>query len=331
MGQMAYYCATESKHISVINGLERGGSIAKIKQAVQPEMLDQLKKGFHCFMDNLSGDILSYDKDKQEWFSIGNIGLHYSRAEASLQGLTVGGAADTLKKKQTHQSNSSGSLKPVMIMTSDSDIKCELRKNFMSHWLFKGIYHEFIAENVNTWDPHPINITHIETVKKTYQTLADGLRGPQIAEHFNCVVTQFPIKSKHKETVKILQNFIHKCLEMVSNTGKVGSNLQEALDEQRRKKQLKLARISDVPVFKIPIYVEETKSEDSIQEQAPSQQMVRNQISSRIIGNTRERVGPIVNFQTNFKNFVDGDLMDTAEGMYTDVRKNLKPIASSMS
>ena len=31
MGLMSYYCATESKHISVINGLERGGSIAKIK------------------------------------------------------------------------------------------------------------------------------------------------------------------------------------------------------------------------------------------------------------------------------------------------------------
>jgi hypothetical protein len=127
-------------------------------------MLDKLKKGFHCFMDNLSGDILSYDKETQEWYSMGNIGLHDSRAEASLQGLTVGGAADTLKKKKTHQSNSSGSLKPVLIMTSDSDIKCELRKNFMSHWLFKGIYHEFIVENVNTWDPHPINITNIETI-----------------------------------------------------------------------------------------------------------------------------------------------------------------------
>ena len=131
---------------------------------LKPEMLDKLKKGFHCFMDNLSGDILSYDKETQEWYSMGNIGLHDSRAEASLQGLTVGGAADTLKKKKTHQSNSSGSLKPVLIMTSDSDIKCELRKNFMSHWLFKGIYHEFIVENVNTWDPHPINITNIETI-----------------------------------------------------------------------------------------------------------------------------------------------------------------------
>jgi len=56
-------------------------------------------------------------------------------------------------------------------------------------------------------------------------------------------------------------------------------------------------------------------------------------MSSRIIGNTRERVGPIVNFKSNFKDFVEGDLVDSAQGMYTDVRQsnNLKPIVSSMS
>jgi len=35
-------------------------------------------------MDNLSGDIFTYDKEKFEWNPIGNVGLHYSRAEASI-------------------------------------------------------------------------------------------------------------------------------------------------------------------------------------------------------------------------------------------------------
>ena len=128
-----------------------------------------------------------------------------------------------MKKKKVHRSKSG--LEPILIMTSDSDIKIDMRKNFVSHWIFKNVYAEFIAENINTWDPHPINITSNETVKKNYQTLADGERGPQIAEHFNCMCLQFPIKLRHPETVKILQNFIDHSLTLVTNQEKVGEKL----------------------------------------------------------------------------------------------------------
>ena len=53
----------ESKDISVINGMEKGGSIANIKSAVNPNMLNQLVKGYHGFLDNLSGDVLTYDSE----------------------------------------------------------------------------------------------------------------------------------------------------------------------------------------------------------------------------------------------------------------------------
>lgn len=178
LAQMAYYCAMESKHISVINGCEKGGSLARIKEAVKTDMLDSLTKGFHVFMDQLSGDLLTYDNEKLEWQPIGNCGLHYSRAEASLQGAIEGGPSDGVKKKPVYHVDSTGGLKPVMIMTSASDVKVELKKNFMSHWCLKGVFHEFIAENINTWDPHPINIVHYETVIKNYQTLAEATRGP---------------------------------------------------------------------------------------------------------------------------------------------------------
>lgn len=107
---------------------------------------------------------------------MGNVGMHHSRAEASLQGGVVGGAADMMKKKKVHRSTSG--LEPILITTSDSDIKVNVRKNFVSHYIFKNVYGEFIAENVNTWDPHPINITSNISVKKSYQTLADGEKGP---------------------------------------------------------------------------------------------------------------------------------------------------------
>jgi len=51
---------------------------------VTPQMLEKLSKGFHCYMDSLSGDVFSYNKDKIEWYPLGNVGLHYSRAEASI-------------------------------------------------------------------------------------------------------------------------------------------------------------------------------------------------------------------------------------------------------
>lgn len=61
MAQLAYYCAMESKDLSVINGCEKGGSVSNIKQAVKPNMLDKLVKGYHGFLDSLSGDVFTYD------------------------------------------------------------------------------------------------------------------------------------------------------------------------------------------------------------------------------------------------------------------------------
>jgi hypothetical protein len=53
----------ESRELSVINGMEKGGCIANIKTAVNPNMLNKLVKGYHGFLDNLSGDVLTYDSD----------------------------------------------------------------------------------------------------------------------------------------------------------------------------------------------------------------------------------------------------------------------------
>lgn len=51
------------------------------------------------FLDNLTGDYYSYDIKTNEWKPNGNVGLHYSRACASLGG-KVGG--DLIKKVNTY-------------------------------------------------------------------------------------------------------------------------------------------------------------------------------------------------------------------------------------
>ena len=50
-------------------------------------------------------------------------------------------------------------------------------------------------------------------------------------------------QSKHKETVKLLQNFIQNAIKRVSEEGKVGLKLTDAQDKVALKKQLRKAKI----------------------------------------------------------------------------------------
>lgn len=52
------------------------------------------------FLDNLTGDFYVYDREHNEWKPKGNVGIHYSRAMASLGGI-VGG--DLIKKVNVYQ------------------------------------------------------------------------------------------------------------------------------------------------------------------------------------------------------------------------------------
>lgn len=65
-----------------------------------------------------------------------------------------------------------------LIMTSHSDVKCNVRLNFQSHWIFENVAHEFVVENIQTWDPHPITLINKEIIGKFSTVLAEGERGP---------------------------------------------------------------------------------------------------------------------------------------------------------
>lgn len=42
----------------------------------------------------------------------------------------------------------------------------------------EGLPQEFIVENQNTWDPHPVNITNLIAVDRNYDSYAESDRGP---------------------------------------------------------------------------------------------------------------------------------------------------------
>lgn len=89
------------------------------------------------FLDNLTGDYYSYEEKKNEWKPLGNMGLHYSRAMASLGGNAVG--ADTVKKVSTYQSKGANDLKPTLFYSKLTDVKCTIKKQYISHPLMEGL------------------------------------------------------------------------------------------------------------------------------------------------------------------------------------------------
>ena len=98
----------------------------------------------------MAGDIFDYDQEKSQWQPLGNVGLHHSRSEASISGGIIGGFGDTMKKTNVHKSSSSNATqKPILIMTSDFDVKVDVKKSYLHHWLLSNVNHEFIVENTN--------------------------------------------------------------------------------------------------------------------------------------------------------------------------------------
>ena len=87
----------------------------------------------------------------------------------------VGG--DLIKKVTTYESKVS-TYKPMLFYSKLTDVKCTVKKQYVSHWLMKDVPQEFVVENRNTWDPHPVNITNVHNVQKNYDILAQSERGP---------------------------------------------------------------------------------------------------------------------------------------------------------
>lgn len=100
-------------------------------------------------------------------------------------------------------------MKETLAKTSDKDVTCRIRKAFLSHWALEGVKSEFITENVNTWMPHFVDFTAPEIVGSWPHILVDGEKSPQMSEHHNSICLQFPVRLKHPETLKVLENFIN--------------------------------------------------------------------------------------------------------------------------
>ncbi|CAD8115459.1 unnamed protein product [Paramecium primaurelia] len=152
------------------------------------------------FLDNVTGDLYSFNYDTEEWVSKGNAGLHSRRSAEEFK--TIG--KYIVKAPQYKVSR----MKEIdqLYFSKETEIVCSLRKNSMHNYLFNGLPFEFVVPFKNSWDVHPFNFVN---PKKTFQTLADCEKGPLIIQvSDNIIATQFSIRSKYKETVQIMRNFM---------------------------------------------------------------------------------------------------------------------------
>ena len=122
MASIVAYCAAFKVHkFEVINGKEKGGKLQEIHSVLggDTEKLKELNSKKHIFLDNLSGDYYGYDHKQRSWIPLGNFGLHFSRAEASLYGEPVGGASDLLKAVQKFKDPEDPQKKPLILTNSN--------------------------------------------------------------------------------------------------------------------------------------------------------------------------------------------------------------------
>jgi len=111
--------------------------------------------------------------------------------------------------------NPKDSIDPTIYFNYPQEQIVSIRKLRYSHWLVKDIPLKFKVYSANTWDPHPINISDINTIHSNYRILADSNRGPQIIEHELSICTQFDISTKYPETILLLKNYICKQIKDV--------------------------------------------------------------------------------------------------------------------
>ncbi|CDW91520.1 UNKNOWN [Stylonychia lemnae] len=228
MQMLVYFCATNFADLFVINGSEKGTALDQIKDINPHTIIDNLldKCVKQVFLDNLTGDYYHYEQRESQWKPIGNVGLHYSRAMTTQNGQISG---ELIKKVLVYHEKGLNSNKPILFYSKLSDIRCEIKKQFISHPYMQNIPQKFVVENRNSWDPHPVNITNLDEVEGNYEIIAESDRGPQVAIHKNTLAVQFQIEKKYPESVQILNNFVSIKLSMIQSNGKIDQTLAKAI------------------------------------------------------------------------------------------------------
>ena len=222
MLSLVYYLATGSH--SDYNFINSEGEIEVIEDLnkLSQTFLKEMKKNDN-FLDFVTGDVMQYNHIDNNWTSVMNIGLHkqisaekyFERGKFVLLDNFMG--KDFIKNKNAISSNF-------------KELKFQVTKHFISHYLIKNLPPEFTVYSTLTWFPHNFNVSY-----KKYQFKVIGMcfKGPILIEHENSVGAAFHSKSSYKESIIILQNFIkRKFSKIQSKLFNYVNNNDEKIEEE---------------------------------------------------------------------------------------------------
>lgn len=208
-----YFLSTNfNTDLNIINSNEEIKSIENLNK-ISPQILENMKKNDY-FLDFVSGDLYLYDKRNKMWVPFSNVGVHN---DTVLTSYNYRGKYITPKTSYRPHSVSQKSKSDIeTYMNFNTEIKIQIEKRIIYHWLLKNISLEFIADFSTKWFAHNVCLKYKEL---QYLILANCDKGPSIIEYKNTVATMFHINSKYEESVKILENFINKKFQEVQEKG----------------------------------------------------------------------------------------------------------------
>ena len=197
---LIYYCATNYTYVNIVNGNGWGSKLDKI----QEYPVEKLPTGAG-FLDNVTGDIYTYNNNTNAWTPFENAGLHYARNTTTTP---IGQFVQNIKIYRGKPR-----IRDIydVYASNRNETICFIKKSHVQHWALTGLPMKFLVSAKNSWDPHPVNVTQVGVIGSNYHSLADNEKGPSIIEHKNTLAVLFHVDYKHKETVQILRNFVkHK-------------------------------------------------------------------------------------------------------------------------
>ena len=162
-------------------------------------------------MDNLTGDLYSYNYDSNEWVTKANVGIHYEKTAQEYHSL-----GKYIIKAPIYRPKNLNDDKNVFT-TRKTESVCFIKKNYCNHWLFDSIEKEFLICSKSPWNIHTFNFVNKE---KTFVILAENQKGPVIIEMKNCIAVLFEISNKYYNTITILHNYIQNTIKMIKTQSK---------------------------------------------------------------------------------------------------------------
>ena len=164
------------------------------------------------FLDNITGDLYSYNYENEEWVAKANAGLHFQKAAQEFHtiGKFIIQAPVYRPKSVTDQTRN-------IFVSRNTEVIGYLKKIYLHHWAIADLPMEFLVPFRNSWYVHSFAFTN---KSKKFDILSESEKGPIIVEFKNILATQFEIDPKYPETHIPLRNFILFHLRLIKTYNK---------------------------------------------------------------------------------------------------------------